>query len=73
MEGGFGAIKGLGMVALAIFVAVSLAWGDGDSEKRKPVHETRMSAVERIEYEDWQSDQAKDDLACGEPVNASGC
>jgi hypothetical protein len=47
----FGVRNGLVMVALAILVVVNLIWSESPSPKRKPVHETRMSALERLEYE----------------------
>ena len=36
------------MVALAILVVVNLIWSESPSPPRKPVHETRMSALERL-------------------------
>ena len=47
----FGARNGLAMVALAILVVVNLIWSGSPSPPRKPVHETRMSALERLGYE----------------------
>jgi len=46
----FGVRNGLAMMALAVFVVLNLVWSGSPSPKRKPVHETRMSALERLEY-----------------------